>query len=303
MTIILFYNAASLPLPAISFGGLLTPEYWREVYASGRTGLDVLPPLPVMILARLVVVGCILLAAWLITGIIRRVVRRAFSTVAKREERERRRLRTLEGLITSAISYLVYIIAIIPILFTIGLKWDVLVGLFAASSVVLVAVGLGSQKLVRDLVNGLFILGEGQFDVGDWITIGAVTGRVEEVGLRVTRLRDEQGRLYIIGNGDINQVFNASRGHVRLIIEISLQLSTELDSTLQTIRELAASVLAKHDITADEQSITLLLTGAEAAKLSVRLILWAPHRLLPTIEDEIRRRLLQAQEAEKLALV
>jgi|GEM_PF-1174083 len=303
MTSFLFDNTATLSLLMVGFGDLLTPEYWRELYASGRTGLEAVPPLPVMILARLVVAGCILIAARLITGVLRRIIRRAFGAVADREEREKRRLRTLEGLCASAISYLVYIIAIIPILFTIGLKWDVLVGLFAASSVVLVAIGLGSQKLVRDLVNGLFILGEGQFDVGDWITIGAVTGRVEEVGLRVTRIRDEQGRLYIIGNGDINQVFNASRGHVRLAIDISLQREAELNSSLQAIRELATEVLAEHDISANERNITLLLTGADAAKLSVRLILWAPHSLLPVIEDEIRRRLLRAQESEMLALV
>jgi small conductance mechanosensitive channel len=297
-------NITSLPLLQVTFRNLQTPGYWREVYASGRTGLEeALPPLLVMILARLVVVGCILLAAWLSTGLIRRMIRRAFATVTKREEREIRRLRTLEGLITSAISYLIYIIAIIPILFTIGLKWDVLLGLFAASSVVLVAVGLGSQKLVRDLVNGLFILGEGQFDVGDWITIGAVTGRVEEVGLRVTRLRDEQGRLYIIGNGDINQVFNSSRGHVRLVIDLSLQRTADLNPALQAIRELAAGVLSEHYLTIDEQTITTQLIGIDAAKLTVRLTLWAPQKLLPIIEDEIRRRLLLAQEAETLALV
>lgn len=281
----------------------MTPEYWQNVYATGDTRWELLPPLLVMIVARLVVVGFILLAAWLAASVLRRMIRRGFLSVARRSGREQRRLHTLEGLLASALTYLIYIIALIPILFTIGLTWKALAALFATSSVVLVAIGLGSQKLVRDLVNGLFILGEGQFDVGDWVTIGAVTGRVEEMGLRVTRLRDDQGRLYIIANGDINQVFNASRGYIKLNIEFTLGRTPALDDALQVVRQAAADVLAAREIEVADDGITLLLTGMDAAKITVRLTIWAPQKQLGVIEDEIRRKVLLAQEAEKLALV
>jgi len=282
---------------------LLSGEYWHQVFDTHHTVWDVLRPLLVAAAVRVVTVAVILLIARVTAGLIRRFIHHAFTTVAKRNDREQRRLHTLEGLLSSAFTYLIYIIALVPILFTIGFTWKTLAALFATSSVVLVAIGLGSQKLVRDLVNGLFILGEGQFDVGDWVTIGAVTGRVEEMGLRVTRLRDEQGRLYIIANGDINQVFNASRGYIKLNLDLSLERTPARDTSLQTIRGAAAEVLAAHEIQVDEDSITLLIIGMDAAKITVRLTLWAPQRLLSVIEDEIRRRLLQAQEAETLALV
>ncbi|MHB9107602.1 MAG: mechanosensitive ion channel family protein [Armatimonadota bacterium] len=293
----------AMPAALVTFQQVMTPEYWQKVYATGDTGWDVLPPLVVMMVARLVVVCFILLAAWLASRILRRMIRRGFTSVARRSGREQRRLHTLEGLISSALTYLVYIIALIPVLFTIGLTWKALAALFATSSVVLVAIGLGSQKLVRDLVNGLFILGEGQFDVGDWVTIGAVTGRVEEMGLRVTRLRDDQGRLYIIANGDINQVFNASRGSLKLNIDFSLGRTAPLDESLAAIRAAAAEVLAAREIEVAEDGITLLLTGMDAAKVTVRLTIWAPQKQLGAIEDEIRRKVLAAQVAEKLALV
>jgi len=293
----------AMPVALVTFKQMMTPEYWQKVYATGDTGWDVLPPLLVMAVARLAVVGFILLAAWIVARMLRRTIRHGFDAMARRSGREQRRLQTLEGLICSALTYLVYIIALIPILFTIGLTWKALAALFATSSVVLVAIGLGSQKLVRDLVNGLFILGEGQFDVGDWITIGAVTGRVEEMGLRVTRLRDDQGRLFIISNGDINQLFNASRGSLKLNIDLSLARTAPLDASLATIRAAAAEVLAAHEVETAEDGITLLLTGVDTAKVTVRLTVWAPQHLLVTIEDEIRRKVLAAQEAEQLALV
>lgn len=292
-----------MPAALVGFKELTTPEYWQRVYTAGDTGWDTLPPLLVMAVARLVVVCFILLVAWIVARLLRRTIRHGFKAMARRSGRELRRLQTLEGLICSALTYLVYIIALIPILFTIGLTWKALAALFATSSVVLVAIGLGSQKLVRDLVNGLFILGEGQFDVGDWVTIGAVTGRVEEMGLRVTRLRDEQGRLYIITNGDINQVFNASRGYLKLNIDFALARTAPLDASLATIRAAAAETLAAHEIDASDDRITLLLTGMDAAKVTVRLTVWAPQHLLATVEDDIRRKTLAAQEAEKLALV
>jgi len=281
---------------------LNSPNLLQDLYTSGRLYEGADPNLLLKILARLVVIGAILGVAWVVTKILRRLVRRGYAAVAKRTGGEQQRLRTLEGLICSAITYLVYINALIPILFAIGLSWKALGALFATSSVALVAIGLGSQKLVRDLVNGLFILGEGQFDVDDWVTIGGVTGRVEEMGLRVTRLRDDQGRLYIIANGDINQVLNASRGNVKLVIDMTLQRTPALDSALQTIRATAYSVLEAH-APVEEDQVTLVLAGMDATKVTVRLTLWAPQKLLGTIEDQIRRRLLLAQEAEQLALV
>ena len=281
---------------------LLTNEFWRELYDSGRFGADSASNLLLLIIARLAVVGFILLAARLVVDLTRRVVKRAFRAVTQRSAGEQQRLNTLQGLIASSLSYLVYIFALIPILFALGLTWKALGALFATSSIALIAIGLGSQKLVRDLVNGLFIMGEGQFDVGDWVTIGGVTGRVEEIGLRVTRLRDEQGRLFIIANGDISQVFNASRGNVKLTIELSLMRTAGLDTALQALRAAAVEVLEAHEIAADGEHLSITLVGMDAAKVTVRLMTWAPQRSLATIEDEIRRRLLQAQEAETLTL-
>jgi small conductance mechanosensitive channel len=78
--------------------------------------------------------------------------------------------------------------------------------ILAGVGVVGLAVGIGAQGLVKDVVNGFFILFEDQFAVGDYVNIAGVTGTVEDMGLRVTKIREATGDLHIISNGEITQV-------------------------------------------------------------------------------------------------
>ncbi|MCX8052460.1 MAG: mechanosensitive ion channel family protein [Armatimonadetes bacterium] len=118
------------------------------------------------------------------------------------------RVRSVQTVIGSAISFILGFVAAIMICQAVGIN---VVPLLTTAGVAGLAIGFGAQKLVRDWISGIFILIEDQYGVGDTVTIGAVTGRVEEVGLRITRIRGDNGALYIIPNGDIAQVCNQSR--------------------------------------------------------------------------------------------
>ena len=89
-----------------------------------------------------------------------------------------------------------------------------LAGVIGTAGVAGVAVGFGAQKIVKDGLTGAFLLLEDQYAVGDYVTIGGVTGTVEDIALRTTRIRDDDGRLYILSNGDIALVCNQSRAPV-----------------------------------------------------------------------------------------
>jgi len=154
------------------------------------------------------------------------------------------------------------------------------------------AVGFGAQKLVRDIITGLFILGEGQFDVGDYVTIGSVTGTVQEMGLRVTQLCDEDGRIYTIANGDISQVFNASRRDIRRLIEVSIKRESSIDTAMNAMRELALEIAKEKSITARPPEVNII--GMDAAKTTLRLIVWAPVKFVGEVENEIRQRIMDA---------
>lgn len=118
----------------------------------------------------------------------------------KRESPDERRKQTLYTLSQSILRYLLYIVALVAAL---GLFNVNAASLIAAAGIGGLAIGLGAQNLVRDLVAGFFILLEDQFAVGDLVTIGAAEGIVEQIGIRTTSVRDLTGKLYIFPNGQI----------------------------------------------------------------------------------------------------
>src|SRR5207302_1413685 len=109
-------------------------------------------------------------------------------------------------------------------------------------SIVGVAVGFGAQSLVKDFVSGFFVLAEDQFGVGDSITVLDVTGIVEEVNLRVTRLRGMDGTVWFIPNGEIRKVGNSAKDWSRAIIDVAIPASADLDAAIAAISDEAAGL-------------------------------------------------------------
>lgn len=98
-----------------------------------------------------------------------------------------------------------------------------------------VALGFGSQNLVKDVVNGFFILFEDQYSVGDYITIGKSSGIVESIELRVTKIRSFKGDLHIIPNGNISEVTNHSRGPISINVNVSIAYEENIDDATKVI--------------------------------------------------------------------
>jgi small conductance mechanosensitive channel len=96
---------------------------------------------------------------------------------------------------------------------------------------------LGAQSLVTDVVSGFFILFENQYLVGDIVQICDAQGRVEAVSIRHTQVRDEQGKLYIIPNGQIKSVINYSKGYVNAIVDFKVPTTTPLDQVMRDMAE------------------------------------------------------------------
>lgn len=119
-----------------------------------------------------------------------------------------KRAKTLTSLSKSIIKYVVYFIALIMVLKEAGFNP---MPILAGAGVIGLAVGFGAQTLIRDIISGFFILIEDQFSVDDKITVGNVTGVVEEMTLRCTKVREVSGGLLIIPNGSITQLINHSR--------------------------------------------------------------------------------------------
>lgn len=274
---------------------LATPHFWLQLYHRGQLGDANDENLLILILVRLLVIIIILIAARIFVGLIRKLLLKAISTKHSHSHHGHRRISTLRGLLISTISYLIFFVAIVLILFTMGATWTGLAPLLGAASVLGLAIGFGAQRLVRDIITGLFILGEGQFDVGDWVTIGVVTGMVEDIGLRITRLRDEQGRQYVIANGDITQVFNASRGAIKLSIDLLLARDSTVDEQMTELHHIMAQLPAIQQLppSAQQEPAAIIITAMDAAKVSLRLLLWVPSSKKELVEHTLRQQILQ----------
>ena len=179
------------------------------------------------------------------------------------------RVKTLASLVNSSISYILTFVFGIMLLRAFRLDP---IPLLTTASVAGLAVGFGAQKLVKDMISGFFILLENQYGVGDYVTIGAVTGTVEEVGLRTTRIRDDVGKLYILSNGDITQVCNQSRGAVASFVEIGIAAAADMGRATEVINKAGEEIAqSQPDLGFAAPPSVQGLGAMDAAKLTLRV--------------------------------
>jgi hypothetical protein len=161
------------------------------------------------------------------------------NTVAQTEaalvdERRKQRVRALGAILRSAASVTIFSIAGFVVLGDLGIN---LAPLLASAGVVGVAIGFGAQNLVRDYLSGIFMLVEDQYGVGDVITVGDATGTVENVTLRITRVRDVNGIVWHIRNGAIERVGNESQGWARAVIDFPVPFAADLATIRNLLQE------------------------------------------------------------------
>ncbi len=148
------------------------------------------------------------------------------------------------------VASVVHSIGLVTIIFVAGMQILPLLGinigpLLASAGIAGLAIGFGAQTLVRDFINGFFILIENQFDIGDVVKIGAVQGTVEKLTLRRTVLRDADGTLHHVPNGQITIVSNLTRDWTQLALHISAGYRENSDRVVELLKEVAGEV--RHD--------------------------------------------------------
>ena len=215
-------------------------------------------------IAGLIIIG--LLARWVIHRMIDRVVRRAedgvlpgrvvklgvghtaFGGTVRANDtasstRRVQRARTMGSLLKSITSGVIYTVLAIMTIAELG--YDV-APLIAGAGILGVALGFGAQSLVKDFLSGIFMIFEDQYGVGDSVDLGEAGGTVEAVGLRVTRLRDVEGTVWYVRNGEILRVGNQSQNWARTVLDIPVALDQDLVRVQQVLKSVA------HDLWEDE---------------------------------------------------
>jgi len=147
------------------------------------------------------------------------------------KQRGAQRARAVGQLLRSSAAFIIWFTAVIAMLQVIGIN---VAPLLFSASVVGVALGFGAQTLIKDFLSGVFIVIEDQYGPGDYVDLGPARGRVEEVGLRVTLLRDANGVAWYVRNGEILRVANRTQGWAPADVEVTVPVGVDLP-TLQTV--------------------------------------------------------------------
>lgn len=216
----------------------------------------------------IVIVCCVV--SWIIlTSIINRVTKRLVNkaeedrlTVARRtqhtsdlsavlmSQRRRARAEAIASLLRSVTTAFIAGLGILLVLAQLDIN---ITPLLASAGVIGVALGFGAQSLVKDYLSGIFLILEDQYGVGDVVDLGPVVGTVEDVTLRITRVRDMSGVVWYVRNGEVLRVANRSQGWTLSIVDVTVSYDEDLDR----VKELVEAVA--EDMDQDPQYDTMLL--------------------------------------------
>ena len=276
-------------------------DFWANLgsfYKDWKVPIDVVVIIVVAILARII-----------LHFVVARVVNRIVSGLKKRQNavdtvalqasplaavRLVQRTRTLGDVLRNIITVVIVIVATLSIVTTVAPN---ITGAFALITAALGAgLGFGAQSLVKDILNGLFMVAEDQLGVGDVVDTGSATGVVEGVGIRVTMIRDVNGTLWYVRNGEINRVGNMSQGWARVIIDLAIPYDADIedvqDLMLATATDLASSAKWRASVLEKPEIWGLESISSEA--LVIRLVIKTRTAAKDDVARELRIRLKRA---------
>lgn len=201
-----------------------------------------------------------------------------------------RRTKTVGRLLNNIVTYVMNFIIIMVVLNQLGIN---IAPVLAGAGVVGLAIGFGAQSLVKDVITGFFIIFEDQFGVGDVIQIGQVKGTVEEIGLRVTRIRSWTGEVHIIPNGSIQQVTNFSIYNTMAIVDMSIAYEEDVEKAIEVFKKTAEeSQLELENVTKPPEVLGIQTMGA--SDVIIRVIAECKPNTHVGVERELKKRLKMA---------
>lgn len=221
--------------------------------------------------------------------------------LADQTERSVQRAQALGSVLKSIASLVIYGLAAFITLAEFGVNLGPLI---AGAGIVGVALGFGAQTLVKDFLSGIFMLIEDQYGVGDIVDVGDAAGVVEEVKLRTTRLRDVNGTVWFIPNGEIRRIGNKSQQWARAVLDIEVAYDTDIAHAARIIKEVADSVWRDSLDTATvlEEPEIWGVESFGANAIAIRLVLKVEPGEQFATSREVRRRIKEAFDAEGIEI-
>ncbi|HSV72249.1 MAG TPA: mechanosensitive ion channel domain-containing protein [Chthonomonadales bacterium] len=284
---------------------MFTQEYWVQIgrdalQAASTSGLRILIILLIYVAARRA-----------LFRIIEAALARALSVRGASQagtEEHARRLRTLLPLARSVAGCALFFVAAVMVLDALGAN---VAGIIATAGIGGLAIGFGAQRLVRDVIAGFLLVAENQLAVGEHVTVGGaagttagagVTGVVEELGLRVLRIRDEGDRLWTIANGDISAVTNLSRAPVREILEVAVGPAADVGDVRSRIESESLRLAAADGSRLIEAPVILGVSAFDATRTVIQIQILSRSRDLPSETLRVREAMLARMRSDGVPL-
>ncbi|MEX2620331.1 MAG: mechanosensitive ion channel family protein [Egibacteraceae bacterium] len=211
------------------------------------------------------------------------------------------RTETIGGVLRSLATFTIWAIAIVMVLGEIGINLGPLI---AGAGIVGVALGFGAQSLVKDFLSGIFMLLEDQYGIGDIVDVGEAQGTIEAITLRTTRLRDVEGTVWHMPNGQINRVGNMSQQWARALLDVGVAYDTDVAQAKQVMKRVADEMWQDEDwgdLILDEPDVWGLQDFA-ADQLTIRIVMKAVPGKQWAVSREYRARLKTAFDEEGIEI-
>ncbi|WP_225418547.1 mechanosensitive ion channel family protein [Loigolactobacillus iwatensis] len=219
---------------------------------------------------------------WLINKIARLLIDRSFNTYKVNRNISEGRSQTIFILVNNTVKYVIFFFYLYAVLSVLGVPVGTLI---ASAGILSVALGLGAQNLVKDILSGFFILLEQQLDVGDHVIIGSIEGIVTALGLRVTQVKSFDGTLNYIPNSNINIVSNLSRNNMRIQLDVRLFPKTDPKKVTTILNEVNQELTPKYpDIESGPDIFGIVDLGN--GNLALRVVLYTKNGAQGRIQSD-----------------
>lgn len=251
------------------------------------------------ILGKFVLIVFIVFVIRIIITITNRIIDRTLKAKDKKSHfMTNKRANTISIILKKSVKYVLYFIAVLTVLEMFGIKTT---SILATAGVGGLAIGFGAQSLVKDVITGFFILLEDQFAVGDYIKISDFEGIVEELGIRVTKLRDFSGELHIIPNGEIQIVTNRTRGAMRAAVTVEIAYEEDINRAIKIIEELSQEIKESNDFILDGPTV-LGVDAFGSSGVSIRIVAKTEAMEQWDVERTLRKKIKEAFDRENIEI-
>jgi small-conductance mechanosensitive channel len=278
------------------------PTFWSDV-------LNVLTETGLTLLSVAGIIVGAMVAVWILRIVIRRVVSRIVNGAKSKANvddtqaldrsplasvRLVQRTRTLGSILQNIVGVSVVIIAIMLIVYIVAP--NALGSLTLLSAAIGAGLGFGAQNIVKDVLNGIFIVAEDQVGIGDVVDLGLASGVVEYVSVRVTHVRDVNGTLWYVRNGEILRIGNLSQGWSRVILDVALPVDVDIDEVEKVMLDTAKALAKDHKWRTRvlEQPEVWGLESISGDALVTRLVMKTRSNAKDDVARELRMRLRRA---------